>query len=120
MKTRTILIWLLLVLAGGSLVYHFSKPSKRSIFTKRATGAAYEVLVVMDKESWNREAGKQLKKQLIVPIPGLPQIEPSMRVTYAEPNQFNGLLRYIRNIIQVEIDNSLYPRNRMCGQRDKN
>lgn len=118
MKTRTILIWLLLVLAGGSLVYHFSEPSKRSIFTKRATGAAYEVLVVMDKEYWNREAGKLLKKQLIVPIPGLPQIEPSMRVTYAEPNQFNGLLRYVRNIIQVQIDKSLYTKITVSKEQD--
>ena len=118
MKTRTILIWLLLVLAGGSLVYHFSKPSKRSIFTKRATGAAHEVLVVMDKEYWNREAGKLLKKQLIAPISGLPQIEPSMRVTYAEPNQFNGLLRYVRNIIQVQIDKSLYTKITVSKEQD--
>lgn len=118
MKTRTILTWLLLVLAGGSLIYHFSEPSKRSIFTKRATGAAYEVLVVMDKEYWNRETGKLLKKQLIVPIPGLPQIEPSMRVTYAEPNQFNGLLRYVRNIIQVQIDKSLYTKITVSKEQD--
>ncbi len=118
MKTQTILTWLLLVLAGGSLIYHFSEPSKHSIFTKRATGAAHEVLVVMDKEYWNREAGKLLKKQLIAPIPGLPQIEPFMRVTYAEPNQFNGLLRYVRNIIQVQIDKSLYTKITVSKEQD--
>ena len=118
MKTRTILIWLLLVLAGGSLVYHFSKSSKRSIFTKRATGAAYEVLVVMDKEDWSSEVGKQLKKQLITPISGLPQIEPSMRITYAEPDQFNGLLRYVRNIIQVQIDSTLFTKVSVSKEQD--
>ena len=108
MRTRFLLTLILIALIGGTACNRSSKPAKQSIFMKRATGFAYEVLVVMDKDAWKGEAGRLLYDQLTAPIPGLPQNEPAMRVTYAEPFQFNGLLHYVRNIIHVRIDESLY------------
>ena len=108
MRTRFLLTLILIVLIGGTACNRSSKLAKQSIFMKRATGFAYEVLVVMDKDAWKGEAGRLLYDQLTAPIPGLPQNEPAMRVTYAEPFQFNGLLHYVRNIIHVRIDESLY------------
>ena len=104
MRTRFLLTLILIALIGGTACNRSSKPAKQSIFMKRATGFAYEVLVVMDKDAWKGEAGRLLYDQLTAPIPGLPQNEPAMRVTYAEPFQFNGLLHYVRNIIHVRID----------------
>lgn len=108
MKTQSVIFAFLLLLVGGIACNQGGKSSKRSIFIKKATGFAYEVLVVMDKTAWEGEAGRSLYDQLTASIPGLPQHEPKMRVTYAEPNQFDGLLRYVRNIIQVRIDESVY------------
>ena len=124
MRTRFLLTLILIVLIGGTACNRSSKLAKQSIFMKRATGFAYEVLVVMDKDAWKGEAGRLLYDQLTAPIPGLPQNEPAMRVTYAEPFQFNGLLHYVRNIIHVRIDESLiqkclYIRKKTGGLRGR-
>lgn len=119
MKTQTFLLWMLAVLAGLVACNNSSKSSKPSIFMKRATGFAYEVLVVMDKDAWKGEAGRLLHDQLKASIPGLPQNEPTMRVTYAEPSQFDGLLRYVRNIIEVRIDGSLYTKVSVQKEKDR-
>ena len=119
MRTRFLLTLILIVLIGGTACNRSSKLAKQSIFMKRATGFAYEVLVVMDKDAWKGEAGRLLYDQLTAPIPGLPQNEPAMRVTYAEPFQFNGLLHYVRNIIHVRIDESLYTKVSVHKEKDR-
>ena len=119
MRTRSLLLLILIALAGVTACNRSSKPAKQSIFMKRATGFAYEVLVVMDKNTWKGEAGRLLYDQLTAPIPGLPQNEPAMRVTYAEPSQFDGLLQYVRNIIRVRIDESLYTKVSVHKEKDR-
>jgi len=74
----------------------------------KATGFAYEIIITMDQSTWNGEAGKAIKDELESNVPGLPQPEPSFKITYAAPNHFNGLLTYVRNILIVNIDNSMY------------
>ena len=76
----------------------------------QATGFAYEVVVVMDQEPWKGEAGEAIKGDLTASIAGLPQAEPSLKVTYVQPKDFNGLLRYVRNILIVTIDPNVYTR----------
>ena len=119
MRTQSLLLLVLIVLVGGTACNRSAKSSKQSIFMKRATGFAYEVLVVMDKNTWKEEAGRLLYDQLTAPIPGLPQNEPTMRVTYAEPSQFDGLLQYVRNIIYVRIDESLYTKVSVYKEKDR-
>ena len=70
----------------------------------RATGFAYEAVVVMDKNYWDGVAGDAVNGELTAPVPGLPQAEPSMKVSYSQPKDFNGLLTYVRNILIVDID----------------
>ena len=117
MRTQSLIIVILLVLIGGTACNRSSKP-KQSIFMKRATGFAYEVLVVMDKDTWKGEAGRLLYGQLTASIPGLPQNEPTMRVTYAEPSQFDGLLRYVRNIMVVRVNPSQYTKVSVHKEKD--
>ncbi|WP_293672029.1 DUF4837 family protein [uncultured Parabacteroides sp.] len=117
MRTQSLIIVILLVLIGGTACNRSSKP-KQSIFMKRATGFAYEVLVVMDKDTWKGEAGRLLYGQLTASIPGLPQNEPTMRVTYAEPSQFDGLLRYVRNIMVVRVNSSQYTKVSVNKEKD--
>ncbi len=97
MKTRSLFIGmlLLLVLMGAC--------NSGSVLTQ-ATGFAYEVVVVMDQKDWKSPAGEALKSELASSVPGLPQAEPSLKITYVQPADFTGLLRYVRNILVVSID----------------
>lgn len=91
-----------------------------STFTiSRATGIAYEVVVVMDKVAWDGTTGTAIKEELTSPVPYLPQSESSMRITYARPDQFNGMLKYVRNILIVNIDKSMYTKVSLLRESDK-
>lgn len=101
MKTYSLMISLLALLI--SLGACNSSP-----VMKRATGFAYEIVVVMNKADWSGPAGEAIKAQLTSDIPGLPQAEPAFKITYATPHDFNGLLTYVRNILIVNINASVY------------
>ena len=59
-----------------------------SIVEKRATGLPYEILVVMTREVGESEVGELIKEQLNASVAGLPQPEPSMRVTFVPKETF--------------------------------
>lgn len=101
MKTRSLFISMLLfvILMGAC--------SSGPVLTQ-ATGFAYEVVVVMDQKDWKAPAGEAIKAELTSPVLGLPQPEPALKITYARPSDFNGLLRYVRNILIVKIDPATY------------
>lgn len=75
---------------------------------RNATGFAYEVVVTMPNVDWDSPAGKAIKAELRSEVPGLTQAEPAFKITYANPSQFNGLLTFVRNILIVKIDPTLY------------
>lgn len=85
----------------------------------RATGFAYEVVVVMDKNYWEGTAGDAVKGQLTSPVPGLPQAEPSMKVSYSQPSDFNGLLTYVRNILLVDINPNIYTKTTLASEENR-
>lgn len=85
----------------------------------QATGFAYEVVVVMDQDQWKGEAGEAIKGDLTASIAGLPQSEPTLKVTYVQPKDFNGLLRYVRNILVVTIDPSVYTKTSLAYEADR-
>lgn len=86
---------------------------------KRATGLAYEVVVVMKKANWDGPSGKAIKDELRSDVPGLPQSEPALKITYVEPSQFDGLLTYVRNILIVNIDPSIYTKASVSYENDR-
>lgn len=90
-----------------------------SPLSKRATGLAYEVVVTMEASSWEGEVGQAVKADLQAPVLGLPQAEPSMRITFAKPVDFNGLLTYVRNIVIVNINPSMYTKVSFSYERDR-
>lgn len=90
-----------------------------SIVEKRATGLPYEILVVMTKEIGDSEVGQLVKEQLNSPVAGLPQPESAMRVTFVPTQTFNGLLRYVRNILIVDIDPAKYTMVSLNGYKDE-
>ncbi len=86
---------------------------------RRATGWPYEVVVVMAKDAWLGESGELLREQLQASLSSLPQAEPTMRVTYVEPAQFDGMLKYMRNILLVFIDPGRYTQTGLSVDEDR-
>ncbi|MDO4703644.1 DUF4837 family protein [Tannerella sp.] len=112
MKTPilTLMAGLLLALLGAC-------HSTPSVVT--ATGMPYEVVVVTPPANWNDTLGAVLKEELRQPILGLPQPEPTMRITYTSPEDFNGLMTYVRNILIVDIDGGKYTRLSLRSEKDR-
>ena len=81
--------------------------------TPQASGRPYEVLVVMDKQSWEAPEGRALFNVLDTDIPGLPQPERSFHISQVAPKDMNRTLSIFRNIIEVDIDPTQYTRTRM-------
>lgn len=71
--------------------------------TINATGAPYELLVVVNKDIWKKEAGKALEGILKSDAEGLPQAEPNFKVSVVDEANFDKILKPVRNIIIVDI-----------------
>lgn len=74
-----------------------------SLFTPASSGRPYEMLVVIDKNLWERPAGRALFDVLDRDVPGLPQPERSFRISQIIPDKFTRGMRIFRNIIDVDI-----------------
>jgi hypothetical protein len=85
----------------------------------RATGIAYEIIVVADNATWDGAAGSAVKEELTSPVPYLPQAESSMRITHVRPDLFDGIFKYVRNILIVNINKDMYTKVSMPKESDK-
>ena len=85
----------------------------------RATGAAYEVIVVMSKDAWESNAGAAVREELTAPVPYLLNAESSMSYQHALPDQLSGFLRFIRNILVVTIDKRMYTKVSLLREDNK-
>lgn len=112
MKKISLLISLLMLLV-------FMEACSSGPVITRATGLAYEVVVVMKKADWNGPSGQAIKKELTSDVPGLPQSEPALKITYVDPSQFDGLLTYVRNILIVKIDPTVYTKVSVNYEKDR-
>ena len=79
------------------------KGGGKSLFTPVSSGRPYEMLVVIDKDLWQRPAGRALFNVLDTDVPGLPQPERSFRISNVAPDNFDRGFRIFRNIIDVDI-----------------
>lgn len=82
-----------------------------------ASGAPFELLVVMNKEMWKRDAGEALREVLESEVPGLPQVESNFRLSIVDDTNFTNLVRPVRNILKVDIS-EIYSRGSMIYARD--
>ena len=60
-----------------------------------------------------------MKSDLTAPVAGLPQSEPSLKVTYVQPKDFNGLLKYVRNILIVTVDPAVYTKTSLAYEANR-
>ncbi len=90
----------LLFIAGGCK----DDPSQ---YMKTVSGKAGEVIVVIDKESWQGDVGNALRQTLAEPYPQLPQSEPAFNLINITKNAFGDLFKVHRNIIYARIEPSV-------------
>ena len=89
----------------------------KSLFTPVSSGHPYEMLVVIDKDMWERPAGRALFNALDMDVPGLPQPERSFRISQIIPDKFERGFRIFRNIIDVDIQ-PIYTQPKLKYSRD--
>jgi hypothetical protein len=103
------LLSLLLVSCGGN--------GRRGLFTPASSGRPYEALVVIDKNMWERPAGRAIYDVLDTDVPGLPQAERSFRISNVDPDHFDRVLKIFRNILVVDIQD-IYTQPKFRYSRD--
>ena len=81
-----------------------------------SVGTPWEVLVVMDKADWEAPHGRALFEVLDRDVPCLPQSEPMFQISRCNVSDFTGILKPVRNIIQVEISNIYSAPKAYCYQ----
>lgn len=78
------------------------KPDERSILPK-ISGAAGEVLLIIDNQEWESEVGEKFTEVLTQVQPALPQPEPTFDLMHTSPAGFTNIFRVHRNIIFARI-----------------
>lgn len=79
------------------------KSDGKKAVTAKAQSRPYELLVVANKDWLKTEVGQVFVEAVESPIEGLPQLEQNFRVTYINPEAFNGTFRVYSNIIFAEV-----------------
>ena len=93
------------------------KKGGKSVFSATSSGNAYELLVVVDQQLWERPAGRALNDVLKTDVPGLPQSEASFRVMFTDPAYFDATLKLVRNIVEVKVSD-IYMQPKMTYEYD--
>lgn len=109
-------VTLLLAACGGGGEKQQSQ--KKGFLTPSSSGRAYELLVVIDQDMWERPAGRALYNVLDTDVPGLPQPERSFRIMYTAPANYDSTLKLVRNIIVVEINPNRYTQPKFKYAKD--
>ncbi|KAA6338615.1 hypothetical protein EZS27_013396 [termite gut metagenome] len=88
------------------------------IMTPSSSALPYELIVVVNPETWERPAGRALYDVLTSDVPGLPASEPSFKVMHTAPNDYTDMLKLIRNIIITDIQPNKYTQAKFKQARD--
>jgi hypothetical protein len=83
-----------------------------------ATGARFEILIVMDNQIWNAPAGQAVFELFDQDMPGLPQPEAMFKIMQVSPNNFSDFLKPTRNILQVDISPERFTQPRITYAKD--
>lgn len=75
---------------------------------QNASGLPFETLLVVDEKYSNTPLVDSLKVKLLEAYPALPQVEPTAKLMVCDTKDFTGLMRYVRNIVILDINPSIY------------
>lgn len=90
-----------------------SKSKKGSVLQQSAIGKPGELMLVLDKEYFESPMGMALYNLLEEDAPGLPQSEPTLRISRVPRPSFTGTLQLVRNVLSVDVDQSRYTRTNL-------
>ncbi len=90
----------------------------RNPLAPTAVGTPWEVLVVLEKDLWDSPAGESIFSLLREDVPGLPQPESRFEISRCDDDEFTGILKPVRNIIQIEISDK-YSEPKLFFYRDQ-
>ncbi len=102
---KKIALWLTIIAAIVSAVS--CKDSERKPLLPSISGKAGEVLIVINKESWEDNVGTELRELLASDCPYLPQKEPLYTLINITPGAFTDIFQIHRNILLVNIDSGV-------------
>ena len=91
-------------LALATLVVSCGNKKKHGKLLPNVSGKAGEIVVVIDKDSWEGAPGVTLRSFLSDDCPYLAQREPLFSVTNVPPGSFNNMFKMHRNIILVDLN----------------
>ncbi len=83
-----------------------------------ATGARFEILVVMDNAEWQAPAGRAVFNLFDQDTPALPQPEPMFKIHQVRPDDFTDLLKPSRNVFYADISSERYTQSKIAYSRD--
>ncbi len=104
---KRFLKYLAVALAAVIALASCSEEKKRKALLPNISGKAGEVIVVIDKGNWEGAVGNVLRDSLAKETPFLPQREPLFGLVNVPKNAFTNMFQIHRNIIVVNIDNSV-------------
>lgn len=96
--TNKLIVFILLI----SLT--FSCDNSRDNFLPNVSGAAGELMIVIDKQYKDHEIGSALRKYLQADYPQLPQQEPLFDLTFMPTSAFNQYMQTHRSILACNIN----------------
>lgn len=92
---------------------------KKTVYLPSISGAAYEVLLVIDDTLYRTPAGEAMYYVLNAPTPILPQPEPMFKMSKVAPNHFDNLLKATRNIVFVDVNPNKYTQAKINLSRNR-
>lgn len=100
-------VYNLLLIAFASLLLYSCKCTGGPQLMPNISGKAGEIVVVINKGTWESEAGAALRGLLAVDEPYLPQREPMFNLVNIPENAFSSIFQTHRNIVIVRILNDI-------------
>lgn len=106
------------ILYIAAILIGMTSCSGGGITLPNATGAANEILLVIDDSIAKSAAGDSIFRLLDRDVPGLPQSEPHFNISKTKHSGFTNLLKPARNIVIVNVGHR-YSHNKIKTYKDK-
>lgn len=103
-----ILRFLFLIIPIAFLLSSCDDTTNKHLLAK-AGGQVGEIILVMDTIHRNSVLGEEIKKTFRSPVEGLPRPEPEFTIRYIMPEDFQGILKNVKNIIIVAVLDNYSP-----------
>lgn len=97
----------------------FTSCSGGGSYTPTVSGAAFEVLLVIDEDVYRSAGGEAMFYVLNSDMPHLPQSEPMFKMSRLPHSMFDNLLKTTRNIVFVRVDSARYTTPKITLTRDR-